>query len=47
MGEAERLGYGTETTRPLRRGDDAFETLNVLGWNVETAVLQVERANRR
>jgi len=28
-------------------GDDALVTRSVLGWNGETAVLQVERANRR
>lgn len=46
-GEAERLGNGAETTRPLRLGDDAFATRSVLIWNGETADLQVERANRR
>ncbi len=46
-GEAERLGNGAETTRPLRLGDDAFATRSVLIWNGETADLQVERANMR
>ena len=46
-GEAERLGNGTETTRPPRLGDDACVMLSALGWNGETADLQVERANMR
>ncbi len=46
-GEAERLGYGAETIRPPGLGDEACVMPSVLGWNGETAVLQVERANRR
>ncbi len=44
-GQAERLGYGAETIRPPGLGDEAFVTWSVLGWNGETAVLHVERAN--
>ena len=46
-GEAERLGYGAETIRPLGLGDEARVVSSVLGGSVETAVLHVERANGR
>ena len=46
-GEGESLGNGAETTRPLGLGHDACAMLSVLGGSGETAVLQVERANRR
>ena len=46
-GEGESFGYGAETIRPPRFGDEACIMSSLLGWNGETAVLQVERANRR
>ncbi len=46
-GQGESLGYGAETERPLGLGDEACVMLSVLGGSVETAVLQVERANSR
>ncbi len=46
-GEAERLGNRAETTRPPGPGNDACTVRSVPAWNVETAVLQVERANGR
>ena len=47
FGEGESLGYGAETTRPLGLGDEARAVSSVPGGSVETAVLQVERANSR
>jgi len=46
-GQGESLGNGAETIRPPGLGDETLVMSSVLGWNGETAVLQVERANRR
>jgi len=46
-GEGESLGNRSETKRPLGLGDEACVMSSVLGGSVETAVLQVERANGR
>ncbi len=46
-GEAERLGNRAETKRPPGPGNEALKTRSAPAWNDETAVLQVERANRR
>ncbi len=48
LGEKPR-GLATEQKRyvQLGLGDEAFATRSAPGWNGETAVLQVERANSR
>ena len=46
-GEGESLGYGAETKRPPGLGDETRVMSSALGGSVETAVLQVERANSR
>ena len=46
-GHGESLGNRAETKRPLGLGDEACVMSSVPGGSVETAVLQVERANSR